>query len=383
MAKKRLLFEFVFIIFICIILVCNSIYSIFSILSPRLSWIYIFFLILMILALKEIILLKKEIFHLVLFFFLGLFVLIQNGSGLGNLILIGFQIAMIVLLSRVIITEKFFDRLNIIILIAWFFVAVTSMSFSYIYIQSIISGGEVRGFNPNTVALILGALYWLIISRLPQLKLGKYIKRMCGGAFTIITFVLIVRCRSRASMISLIAVLLLNIVFGKKIKKSKKMACFIFIAIIAVGLIIPFIYTEMWRNPKLANLSIFGKRLFTGRQYIWLNLFEYFKNNPVAYIIGCGYNETFYSKGIFNLHNSYLQLIATFGIPIFCIYIGYLFGSIKRAYKSTIISNRKKDFLMLGYFLLIVGFFETNLTYLLMIILPVLSFGILGSLESR
>ena len=84
----------------------------------------------------------------------------------------------------------------------------------------------------------------------------------------------------------------------------------------------------------------------------------------------------------FNLHNSYMQIFAEFGIIVFLIYFLFLFYVLARAYKDGKISQNKRNYLMMGFFLLIVGYTETILVYGLTLIFLLLSFGLLASQES-
>ena len=106
------------------------------------------------------------------------------------------------------------------------------------------------------------------------------------------------------------------------------------------------------------------------------------KQNPKTIWIGTGYNTDFYIKKSFNLHNSYMQIFAEFGIIVFLIYFLFLFYVLSMAYKGGKISQNKRNYLMMGFFLLIVGYTETILINGTTLIFLVLSFGLLASQES-
>ena len=177
-------------------------------------------------------------------------------------------------------------------------------------------------------------------------------------------------------MIAYMLVLVLGMFVNKTIRKSRKIGMLIVVTVVAVGIVFPLIYTMLYFYDVISYHTLFmGKRIFTGRQYIWLNLYEYLQVHTEAYLIGVGYNTELFSRGTFNLHNAYLMIFAQYGIPFLLVFLRYIYCSIKKMYDNV---GQISDLQFKCYqvYTLLVGVTETILSYLPNMIFIAMAIGI-------
>ncbi|WWR19220.1 O-antigen ligase family protein [Lachnospiraceae bacterium JLR.KK009] len=375
-------FEIIFFIMTILLLGICSVYFLYKFINPSLVYILTVFVLLMFFSIKDISLERKSFIYLCIATLIGFGALYFNGSGFGYVMLLIFPMFTICILFKISINKDFCNFLGILALCTWGLGVIASTNYTESYINLLMSGKSMEGLNPNMVALTLGATYWHIKGWILRGRFKKAIKFLSVIGLSLVTFSCIVLCRSRTSLAALLVVVIFDMFFGKRICLSKKLASVAYWGIIVAGILLPFGYVFIWKNTLLGSMSILGKNIFTGRQIIWINLFEYMKQNPKTIWIGTGYNTDFYIKKSFNLHNSYMQIFAEFGIIVFLIYFLFLFYVLSMAYKGGKISQNKRNYLMMGFFLLIVGYTETILINGTTLIFLVLSFGLLASQES-
>lgn len=281
-----------------------------------------------------------------------------NHSGFGLLSTIAWPIVLIYMLKNSSLSDNYINKFSFLFFIGWIFAVITSFNYSDSYFENFEL--NYTGLNPNTIAIIIVVTCLFIMLYMKNTTIQKPIK-----AFVyLISAYALYRTKSRTSIFAFAPVLLMEFFLKKRIVKSKKTAIIIMAAIIAGGIIFPVIYVNLFTKGIISyDAQIFGKRIYSGRQYIWLNLWEYLQNNKNAYIWGTGYNETFYI-GSFNLHNSYLMIFAQYGIPILIIYLFYLFKSVLNMFgKSNYITDIQFTCYQILIYVLMVGFGETILSY--------------------
>lgn len=317
-------------------------------------------------------------FGLALFLLMSITAILINNSGLGLIILIVWPLVIIYVFKNHSFSANYMDRINSLMLIGWLFAAVTTLKYNAQFFKNFEGQLEFEEINPNTIAIIITFTSLFLALYIDHTSKSKFLKTIVY----VISLAALYRTSARASFIAYLAVLLLG-VFGKNlIKRSKKTAILITAAIVTVGIAFPFVYTLLFSKGIISYHTLFlGKRVFTGRQYIWLNLWEYLQTHKDAYIWGVGYTTELYSKGTFNMHNAFIMIFAQYGIPIFLIYLWFIFRVVHRLYhnKKCISDVQFKCFQILIY-VLIVGFGETILTYLPNLIFIAMAIGI-GSRE--
>ena len=270
--------------------------------------------------------------------------------------------------------DAYIDRINVLMTAGWLLSIIGSMSYTDTYFEAFEKNIEVEGINPNTMPIIIVTTC---------LFLGLYIDGKSKSRFWkifvyFVSFSALYRTRARTSLVAFWAILIVELILKKKIEKSKKLALLLVGLIIAAGIIFAFIYVVLFAKGIITYDTLFlGKRVFTGRQYIWANLWDYLQKSPSAFIWGVGYNTELYSRGTFNLHNAYLMVFAQYGLPTFVVYLAYIFSSAAGMYgQSGRISDLQFKCYQILLYVLIVGFGETVLSYLPNLIFIAMAIGI-------
>ena len=184
--------------------------------------------------------------------------------------------------------------------------AVLFLSFEYNWgygALRVYNGGN--WINPNTFGLMWLALFFYLITYIDATNNSKIAKTFLYTIVTIVsmTFIILSGCRSVFFAVLFFVVLIMI----KKIN-YKRTAIFLLL----VGLIFPVVYTmlsEVWPDA-----TFMGKNLFSGREFVWKNTWEYIKLSPV---IGTG------TRNILNIvddislssaHNTYLAFWRMTGV---------------------------------------------------------------------
>lgn len=316
----------------------------------------------------------KKAVGMVAFIGMNVLAILMNGSGMGVLIQILWPLCIIYMFKNIHIPDAYIARINVLMMAGWILAVAGSLSYTAAYFEAFEQNVEQRGINPNTIAIIIVTtclFLGLYIDGKSKSKLWKII-------VYVISFAALYRTRSRTSMVAFFAILIVEMLLKKKIKRLKKLALILVTLIIAAGIIFPIVYVGLYRNGIITYDMLFlRKRVFTGRQYIWANLWNYLQLNHSAFIWGVGYNTELYSRGTFNLHNAYLMIFAQYGLPTLLVYLAYIIYSVAGMYgKSGQISDLQFKSYQILLYVLIVGFGETVLSYLPNLIYIAMAIGI-------
>lgn len=314
------------------------------------------------------------------FFCLVIAAILINHSGLGLVILILWPLTIIYLFKNSRLSSCYLKRISVLMLVGWIAALASISVYNNQWSMSLKIGAELQTINPNTIAIIIGftslflALYLENTSKLKCFKIAIY----C------ISLIALWQTKSRTSIVAFIFILLLELFRKKIIKKHPQIGLKIIALIVIGGIVFPCLYTYLFTQEIISYQTVvFGKRVFTGRQYIWWNVWEYLLQNKSAFIWGTGYNTEFYSKGTFNLHNAYIQLFAQYGILVLMIYMWYILRALREMFNvNGHISNVQFKCYQILTFILIVGFAEGVLTYLPNLIFIAMAIGI-GIRENR
>lgn len=368
---KFTIVELIFYLALIFHLVYSLFYPVYSALHDYLQYIIFAFTALLLISGNRVKFSVQNILKLSAFLVLSAVVIVVNNSGLGLLMFIVWPIIIIYMLKNSNLSDNYINKLTALMLIGWIFAFVTSFSYTDTYFENF----ELyyTGLNPNTVAIIIVFTCLFVVLYVDNTSKSTFLK----AVVYIISAFALYRTKSRTSLVAFFAILLMEIFLKKWIVKSKKLAVIIAASIIMAGIIFPFIYVTLFTKGIISyDTQLLGKRIYSGRQYIWLNLWEYLQNNKNAYIWGTGYNDSFYT-GSFNLHNAYLMIFAQYGIPVLIIYLSYLLRSILNMFgQINCISDVQFKCYQIILFVLIVGFGETILSYAPNMIFIAMTIGI-------
>ena len=341
---------------------CSSSYSLYSILSSRLTMMSMLLAAGIIVASGATIELDvKAVIALILFIGISMLVILVNHSGFGVLLFSLWPLVIIFVLMNLPMSPFYLDILGLIMAATWAYGFVQSSRYSSYYFSNMLMMVREGTINPNTTAAL---------TAMASLYVGMFlVKNRFSKAWLILVYGLslgvIYRTRSRGVLIAYFAVLAVELLFKRLITRCREFALFVLSAAILSGLLFPVLYVYLYKQGIITyEMELNGKSLLTGRQFIWLNLWSYLKGHKSAFIWGVGYNTTIYANGSFNLHNAYLQLFAQFGTLIFAIFLWFILWSVYRMYAGRgLISEVQFKCYEVVLLVLLIGLEETILTY--------------------
>lgn len=223
--------------------------------------------------------------------------------------------------------------------------------------------------NPNTIGMYI-MFSFMIWSSLADLK--NKVSRIFFFIGLFLALYGMYNCESRGTSFALLTYSLFLVIPSKFISAKRIMLATIVITV--VGTAFPFIYIALYKNN--INFEMFGKTLYTGREGIWLNMFEAMNDNFSAQIFGLGSKIELWEEHSLNVHNNYFNIIVNFGIIGFVLYFYFILkvmSVISRQYKD---STVYKFSMMFVSSVLLLGFSETTSLWSVIFIFAYISIGL-------
>ena len=205
-----------------------------------------------------------------------------------------------------------FGSLYTLMLIYWFFGVYTWMFADY----------TSFAMNTNTAATFT---MFSMLCVLPFFD-ALYEKHIIAGLLTTIA---LVKCfqialyhRSRGAFIMLGAFMILRFVIPKKLWERK--GFYYAVCILATFGSLLFVAFYIWLGTTGVNfrMPFFYKNIFSGREAIWLEFWNYFRSKPLT---GIGTNVTITSFFEFNVHNAMYNILVIHGLTVFALTIFLMF----------------------------------------------------------
>lgn len=205
-----------------------------------------------------------------------------------------------------------FGSLYTLMLIYWFFGVYTWMFADY----------TSFAMNTNTAATFT---MFSMLCVLPFFD-ALYEKHIIAGLLTTIA---LVKCfqialyhRSRGAFIMLGAFMILRFVIPKKLWERK--GFYYTVCILATFGSLLFVAFYIWLGTTGVNfrMPFFYKNIFSGREAIWLEFWNYFRSKPLT---GIGTNVTITSFFEFNVHNAMYNILVIHGLTVFALTIFLMF----------------------------------------------------------
>lgn len=290
-----------------------------------------------------------------------------NGGGVGSVITFIIPFLLFTYISNVGLTDFQVKTIRIMCSI----VLIYEFIFSFRYAENY-RFYALSDVNPNTVGMYL-MFTFMLWSALMDLS----------NRITIILFIIgltmsllgMYNCESRGTSFALIVYCLLILLPIKMISSKKIMILVIFI--ILGGTAFPFIYISLYRNG--VNFEMFGKTLYTGREGIWLNMFEAMNENFTAQIFGLGSKIELWQEHSLNVHNNYFNIIVNFGIIGYILYFSFILHILYYLTKHYQDRMIYKLTMMFVSSVLILGFTETTSLWAVIFVFVFISIGVASS----
>ncbi len=190
--------------------------------------------------------------------------------------------------------------------------------------------------NTNNAAANIFNLCILTISAISILFNKKIIRK---GSILILLIVSLINCFKYDSRNITIVFLFMIIVsifdLSKYLNKNKNKKINMYFLIISIlSLVVTIIYVYMYNKNIIFTLNFSEKSFFTGREKIWVSVYNAFKKYP---LFGIGSNSPFFPTG--GIHNYMLNVLALFGIPHFILFLIILYNYVKKLFSININSR--------------------------------------------
>lgn len=301
---------------------------------------------------------QKFIFFLFIFFFFLVTTTFITDRGLNNTILLSFSLFSFFVLSRENIslnTMRFIYIIALVFSIYWLFES-----------NGYYNNYTSKDINPNRIGYVIMILsiYMNLTANLitKKTKLLRIIMTILGAS-------IILNVRSRGAFIGFIVFIILDYLIPKKIWRYRVFIFALFVMVIISGYAFPYLYVYFYDYLKDYTIPFFNKSLYTGREIIWINFFDLVKDNSYRIFFGIK-GDIKITNGYSSLHNSYLKLLANFGIIGVFSYFSFFIIKINSLFKKF---NYFQIRFVIGFLsVLILGLLEINLFSFRLIFLNIL-----------
>lgn len=259
---------------------------------------------------------EKEIFFVAGVVLLNIINFIMIDSNKGAILVIGNLLMIFYLSTKVKLTKWQVYVISMLYFVLYCVLLVYNMLYD-----------ELVTFNPNTAAT--AAIYTFLVSFVALQKLAK----KYDGLGVLIVFGMVAGFRlvfwhrARGAAIMLLAFFFFYYIWPKEWWR-KKFAFPVWFFLATIGsLLFVAAYVLLGTTGINFQIPFFYKPLFSGRNRIWMEIFQLFKEKPFTGI-GTGIElDAFWE---FNIHNAMYDLIAVYGIPVFLAIVGFLYWRMNR-----------------------------------------------------
>lgn len=374
---KMQLYELIILVAVVVNLVFFLVDSFYGSFYTRINYVLIVSGFLAVIATGKIRIKRTLLFGYVSLVLLAVLALHLNHSSVSTVVQLIWPLTLLVILSGKTLSESF---INAVIRTSKLFILLYVAKTLFLYRGSDMSLYMTRNgyVNANSTGLILIYLFWTSTIRNEKRGFNRSELIWIALVFTGVWFT-----NSRTSLLVFIGTIVLQLFFYERLRVNRKFLFVCLSIILVAGFAIPLIYVFLYESRMMGGATFFGKRLFTGREWIWMNTFNYFHQNPITFIIGTGYNDMFNLQGSFNLHNAYIMLATQYGLLVTIGYLACILRILWKSYNSGKLSPLKIKMVFVILTVLLVGLTEITLSYVPLLIFPGIALGILDNERSE
>lgn len=327
----------------------KNFYSIISIIAVYMNFIILLGLIFLN---GKLVFKKIYIFYItVVMIYCSILLVININTGLGSVITLITGILAFFVFSRYYISNKVLKIYTFILSLLYIYLFLLSDN----YMQKFtLYPDQYINSNIIAVAALYIAIYLfnlLPLFKIPYRKLLSFLSILLG-------IMIILNCKSRASLLALFIFILFYYFIPKKFLLNKRFLKIVFISVIIIGSIMPFIIITLYKRNIDIVVPFINKPLYTGREIIWSQMIELQKENPVSIIFGLGSKVKTHNGELLVAHNSYAAIIVNFGIVGYILVFGFIVRQFNKILKSIYLSKDSVKYLLGFICIFIHGFFE-------------------------
>lgn len=180
----------------------------------------------------------------------------------------------------------------------------------------------IPGFNPNGIGTVTVFSMFSIVAMVDYLIKNKRICLSVQAICILLSLQQVVKYRGRGTLLCLLVYIIIRFFIPRQLwlkRNLYKLFCFM----VTLGSIVfVFVYTAVWAITKTElNISIFHKNLYSGREEIWYEVWNIFKQQP---LIGTGSNLILESWPVVNIHNAMYDILIVHGVIVFGLFLFYI-----------------------------------------------------------
>lgn len=291
---------------------------------------------------------KKDLISILIIFLLATVSLAFSNGGIGSILILLMSVLMVQVLS----TTSFPPSYIRIIPLVGFCLVILLFIKSFAVVDDFKYFQETEN-NPNTMAyfIVYGFVYWFAFTNFSRL-----LNKVLCVALLIVAFYGIYNFSSRGAASAFICFFLMNLL-PVRIYKSNYFINMLWLFVL-ISILFPLFYVYLYNN--FIDISLFNKSLYTGREEIWLRMFNAFGENPLAWLFGLGSHTELWVGHNLNVHNNFWAVLVNFGIFGFIMYYVFIIGKIKEL--TTYMGNTMIRRLVIGFisYALFAGILEST-----------------------
>ena len=245
----------------------------------------------------------------------GLLMLVLNGGTMNAFMSLSQFLFCIVVFSSINISKRQYIVTMMTIFVIWIVFVINAPTVWQKYITDVDAV-----YNPNTVGIGILLSYVIIFLFILKKLNKKILKFLLLVAFSAVSIycVYITQCRS-AFAISIVFPLFP--LFKKYIFNFRLL---LLIMIIIGGFIFPMVYVKMYESGiNTKSTILLEKSMYTGRQELWGDALTHIDSSEFGWVLGVDDNSMDYTLTASNLHNWYLSIYFSFGIPFAIAYFAF------------------------------------------------------------
>lgn len=218
--------------------------------------------------------------------------------------------------------------------------------------RGLLTEGRIA-INPNTLSVFLMVFY--IVLCLMAEKRGINRRLLWPVRIGILALNYLLKCRT--GMMIFLVIIICDLLIPYRLWLSRRFALWCYSVVLFFGIGFPRIFCILSENEWVNYMvySLTGKFLFTGRERIWLNFYQYVDSRPMAYWFGVGTKRVAEIIGNSSIHNSYLWIMSNCGMAGVLILFAFILWTVNRAYRRGI--GRLSAICVWGYLVVLLNFY--------------------------
>lgn len=185
--------------------------------------------------------------------------------------------------------------------------------------------------NFNVAGTVIVFMTFVFMTFLERWKRSKGICLLIQCILLIIAIRQLSVYRGRGAASALLFFVIVRYLICDKWWKQEKIYRIMFDVLTIGSVIFAIFYTLAGQilDPDKV-MRFMGKRLFSGRDMIWLEFLQHFVKQPLW---GTGTNFTIQSFSEFNVHNAMLDILVIHGMVVFVLVVAYIWWKMRKIYK--------------------------------------------------